>query len=286
MFDTLISTDQLAQRLAAPALVVIDCRFDLARPEWGMHEYAQARIPSARYAHLDRDLSGPLSDTSGRHPLPTPQALAKRLSQWGIGPDSQVVIYDQGPGAYAARLWWLLHWLGHRYAAVLDGGLTAWRDAGLALQSTAPPVPVTRTFNARANGRLIAETGQIERAVAAGLLQRGQPLLIDARAAARFAGEHEPIDPVAGHIPGARNHPFSDNLANGRFLEATTLRSRFEHTLQGRDASEVVCMCGSGVTACHNLLALQISGQHDARLYAGSWSEWIRDPARPVALGA
>ncbi len=285
MFDTLISAQELAQRLGDPALVVLDCRFDLARPDWGAEAYAAGRIPHARYAHLDRDLSAPVSRTSGRHPLPEPLALGARFGAWGIGPDSQVVAYDQGPGAFAARLWWLLRWLGHTGVAVLDGGLAAWQAAGFALETTAAAAPSARHFAGRPDARLLADTPEIERALRAGALERGEYPLIDARGADRFAGQNETLDPIAGHIPGALNHPFTDNLAGGRFLDAAALRARYLRTLGRRPAERVVCMCGSGVTACHNLLALEIAGLGGARLYAGSWSEWIRDPARPVSRG-
>ena len=285
MFDTLISAQELAQRLGDPALVVLDCRFDLARPDWGAEAYAAGRIPHARYAHLDRDLSAPVSRTSGRHPLPEPLALGARFGAWGIGPDSQVVAYDQGPGAFAARLWWLLRWLGHTGVAVLDGGLAAWQAAGFALETTAAAAPSARHFAGRPDAHLLADTPEIERALRAGALERGEYPLIDARGADRFAGQNETLDPIAGHIPGALNHPFTDNLAGGRFLDAAALRARYLRTLGRRPAERVVCMCGSGVTACHNLLALEIAGLGGARLYAGSWSEWIRDPARPVSRG-
>jgi thiosulfate/3-mercaptopyruvate sulfurtransferase len=285
IFDTLIGVRELAQRLEEPALAVIDCRFDLARTEWGAEAYAAARIPHARYAHLDRDLAAPVSRSSGRHPLPAPAALAERFGRWGIDADTQVVAYDQGAGAYAARLWWLLRWLGHSRAAVLDGGLTAWQAEGLPLEHGAPAPPAARRFSGRADPRLLASTEQIEQALSAGQLERGELVLIDARAADRFAGQNETLDPVAGHIPGALNHPFAENLGGGRFLEAAALRARYLTTLGGRSARRAVCMCGSGVTACHDLLALEIAGLTGARLYAGSWSEWIRDPKRPVARG-
>lgn len=282
MLDNLISTHELARRLGEPTLVVIDCRFDLARPEWGEATYAAARIPQARYAHLDRDLSGPLSSASGRHPLPEPAALAQCFGGWGIDADTQVVAYDQGPGAFAARLWWLLRWLGHRRVAVLDGGWAAWQAEGLPLESGAPAAASARHFTGRPDPRLLADAPELERAVASGALERGERLLIDARGADRFAGRNETLDPVAGHIPGAVNQPFTENLQQGHFLAANALRTRYLQILGGRTASEAVCMCGSGVTACHTLLALEIAGLGGARLYAGSWSEWIRDPARPV----
>ncbi len=282
MFDTLISTRELAHQLESPTLAVIDCRFDLAQPEWGAAAYAAGRIARARYAHLDRDLSGTVSSSSGRHPLPPPALLAERLGRWGIGADTQVVAYDQGPGAFAARLWWLLRWLGHRRVAVLDGGFAAWQAEGLPLEHGASATVSARRFSAQPDASLLADSTELEQAVRAGTLARGAPLLIDARGADRFAGRNETLDPVAGHIPGARNQPFTDNLTDGRFREATALRARYLELLGGRPPQSVVCMCGSGVTACHNLLALEIAGLPGARLYAGSWSEWIRDPARPV----
>ena len=283
MSDTLISTRELAQRLEEPALAVIDCRFDLARPEWGAEAYAAGRIAHARYAHLDRDLSAAVSSSSGRHPLPSPARLGERFGLWGIDANTQVVAYDQGPGAFAARLWWLLRWLGHRRVAVLDGALAAWLADGLPLEQGASAPVSERRFSGRPTAGLLAETAELEQAVRTGALARGEPLLIDARGADRFAGRNETIDPVAGHIPGARNQPFTDNLTAGRFRDAAALRARYLELLDGRPPQSAVCMCGSGVTACHNLLALEIAGLGGARLYAGSWSEWIRDPARPVA---
>ena len=282
MLDTLISAHELARRLGQTTLVVIDCRFDLARPDWGEAAYAAARIPQARYAHLDRDLSGPLSSASGRHPLPPPAALAECFGRWGIEAHTQVIAYDQGPGAFAARLWWLLRWMGHRHVAVLDGGWAVWQAEGLPLESGAPAAASARRFTGRPDPRLLADAPELEQAVASGELERGERLLIDARGADRFAGRNETLDPVAGHIPGAVNEPFTENLQEGRLRAPSALRARYLQILRGRTASEAVCMCGSGVTACHTLLALEIAGLGGARLYAGSWSEWIGDPRRPV----
>ncbi len=287
MFETLITPRQLEARLAEPGLVIIDCRFDLARPRWGEEQYTRARIAHARYAHLDRDLSGAVSAATGRHPLPPCERLAGQFGQWGIDARSQVVAYDQGPGAYASRLWWLLRWLGHPHVAVLDGGLALWQAQGLPMEQGPPGAPAARRtrFEPRINEHMVAHTAQIERALSEGALLRRESVLVDARSADRFAGRNETLDPVAGHVPGACNHPFTDNLTAGRFLPAATLRGRFERLLLGRPAEAVICMCGSGVTACHNLLALEVAGLSGARLYAGSWSEWIRDPRRPVARG-
>jgi thiosulfate/3-mercaptopyruvate sulfurtransferase len=294
--STLITPRQLAARLEDRDLAVIDCRFELARPQWGREAYAAARIPHALYAHLDHDLSGKPDASTGRHPLPPVAAIAARLGQWGIDAQVQVVAYDQGSGAHAARLWWLLRWLGHTRVAVLDGGLAAWQQERLPLDTTplatsqagAPSPPLrgrpARRFEPRPDSEMIVSTLELEGLIAQGRLASGDVVLVDARSADRFAGRNETIDPVAGHVPGARNHPFADNLdAAGRFLDRGTLRERFAKTLEGAPPDAAICMCGSGVTACHNLLAMEVAGLQGARLYAGSWSEWIRDPKRPIA---
>ena len=296
MYTTLIEPEELAAPLARDAdadsdWAVLDCRFDLLRSEWGAAAYAAGHVPGASYAHLDHDLSGPVSAASGRHPLPLPQLLAETLGRWGIDERVQVVAYDQGNGAYAARLWWLLRWMGHHRVAVLNGGFAAWQQAGLPTD-TAPPRRSPRTFTPRSLEGQVVSTAELERALKTGELAAGKSVLVDARAADRFAGQNETIDPVAGHIPGARNHPFASNLdSQGRFLPPAELRARWQATSGEAAAGKtgvahVIAMCGSGVTACHNLLALEIAGLPGARLYAGSWSEWIRDPARPVARGA
>jgi thiosulfate/3-mercaptopyruvate sulfurtransferase len=277
-YDTLIQPAELAALGGDPDLVVIDCRHDLARPDWGAQAYAEAHVPGALFAHLDRDLSGPVTPQSGRHPLPTFESLARTASAWGIDARVQVVAYDQGPGAYAARLWWLLRWAGHERVAVLDGGLAAWRAAGLPLTSEVRP-RAPRSFVPRPSLERALTTAEVEAE-----LSRGAIRLVDARGADRFAGQNETIDPVAGHVPGAVNHPFATNLdAQSRFLPAGELAHRWRATASGAAGESLVAMCGSGVTACHNLLAMRIAGVHGARLYAGSWSEWIRDPARAVA---
>lgn len=285
MSTTLIEPQALAPHLDDPEWAIIDCRFDLARPAWGAQSFSAAHLPNAAYADLERDLSGPRTPASGRHPLPAPQALAATLGRLGIDAAVQVIAYDQGPGMYAARLWWLLRWLGHEQVAVLNGGLSAWERAGLPLSGSLRARPA-RQFVARPARGASLTTAQVDAGLRAGELQRGATVLVDARAADRFAGENETLDPVAGHVPGARNHPFAGNLGpDGRFLEPHELRRRWEATLRGQSAARVVAMCGSGVTACHNLLALEVAGLPGARLYGGSWSEWIRDPARPVARG-
>ncbi|MCS6947431.1 MAG: sulfurtransferase [Steroidobacteraceae bacterium] len=280
MYTTLIDCESLLAHLGRRDWLVIDCRFDLARPHWGGAAYWQGHIPGALYAHLDRDLSAPVTPTSGRHPLPAPQLLARRFGAWGIGRRTQVVAYDQGNGMVAARLWWLLRWLGHSAVAVLDGGFEAWRaEAGAILSRDVVPV-VDAEFLPDLQPDWVVTTAMLEREVAEGL-PPGR--LFDARAPDRFAGRNETIDPVAGHVPGAVNAPFTENLAaDGRWLDRATLRERWLERLQGRAPGATIMMCGSGVSACHNLLALEHAALGGARLYAGSWSEWIRDPKRPI----
>jgi thiosulfate/3-mercaptopyruvate sulfurtransferase len=284
-FTTLIGAAALRDLLGKPEVAVIDCRFDLMNPEGGRHAYLEGHIPGARYADLNRDLSAPMTAASGRHPLPSPEKFAATLAYLGIGGDTQVIAYDDSAGAFAARAWWMLRWLGHPAAAVLDGGIKAWVSAGGALQSgEEKPLPAAQVspFSAQADATAVIGTAEIERR-----LSDPAFLLIDARAGERFAGTVEPIDAVAGHIEGAVNHPFSANLgADGRFLPAPLLRQAWQRRLAGRSPTQVAAMCGSGVTACHNLLSLEIAGLRGAKLYAGSWSEWIRDPRRPIARGA
>ena len=289
MYTKLIEPSELAallQRAVQPSpLAVVDCRFELARPDWGAGAYAAGHIPNAVYAHLDRDLSGPVSPQSGRHPLPSPEAFSATMSRLGVDAGTQVVAYDQGNGAHAARLWWLLRWAGHTQVAVLDGGYAAWQQAGLPV-STESTVRAARFFEAHPNRASVVTTADLEKLVSGADLASGRVALVDARGPDRFAGQNETLDPVAGHVPGARNHPFVRNVdAQGRFLAAEELHRQWLATLAGTAPSNAVAMCGSGVTACHNLLALEIAGLPGARLYCGSWSEWIRDPARPVATG-
>jgi thiosulfate/3-mercaptopyruvate sulfurtransferase len=284
-YTTLIDAVTLSSRLAHHAgdgnLAIFDCRFDLANTRWGAAEFAAAHLPGAQYLDLDRDLAGPVTPESGRHPLPDPQAFARRLGELGVHASTQIVAYDQGNGAYAARLWWLARWIGLTSVAVLDGGIAAWRAAGLPLES-AVLVPRPRSLEARVNANAWVSTDEVD-----SLRERQGTLIVDARGAERFAGRNETLDPVAGHVPGARNLPFLGNLGpDGKFLPADALRRRWSVVLGSMPAESVVSMCGSGVTACHNLLALEHAGFPGARLYAGSWSEWIRDPRRPVATGA
>lgn len=276
-FTTVVDTATLAAHLADPDWVVFDCRFDLSKPDAGQRAYAEAHIPGARYAHLDNDLSSPITATSGRHPLPDAQLIAEKLGRWGVGRQTQVVAYDGGAGAVAARLWWLLRWLGHEAVAVLDGGLAKWQKEQRPLTNDAPTITPT-VFQATIDQSLWVSTSTVEQ-----LRTQDSHLVLDARAAPRFKGAVEPIDKVAGHIPGAVNRPFDNNVdTQGCFLASDVLRSQFQELLQGREPAQVINMCGSGVTACHNILAMERAGLSGAKLYPGSWSEWIRDSRRPV----
>ncbi|AIZ35119.1 sulfurtransferase [Pseudomonas parafulva] len=278
----LITPPQLAERLGSPGLVILDCRFALEDPDYGQRSYAEGHIEGAHFADLERDLSGPvIKGRSGRHPLPDPQRLVERLRAWGVDNDSQVVLYDDGPGAYAARAWWLLAWLGKRDAVfLLDGGLKAWHAAHLPL-SLDPPAQREGSFAGEPDLALLIDAEQLAKRLDAPDLT-----LIDARALPRFRGEVEPIDPVAGHIPGAQCATFTDNLgADGRFLPPEQLRQRFDQKLADRAPQQLVAYCGSGVTACHNLFALALAGYPLGRLYAGSWSEWINDADHAIEVG-
>lgn len=278
----LISPLALDLRKEQPGLVIVDCRFALEDPDYGQCSYAEGHIAGAHFADLERDLSGPVvKGVTGRHPLPEPAALLARLQAWGIDADSDVVLYDDGAGAFAARAWWLLAWLGKREGVfILDGGLKAWHAAGLPLSLDAPP-STPGSFVGEPDYSLLLSAEQLQQRL-------GQPTLtlLDARALPRFRGEVEPIDPVAGHIPGAQCTAFSDNLgSDGRFLPAEQLKQRFAAQLGNRSPTDLVAYCGSGVTACHNLFALSLAGYPLGKLYAGSWSEWITDPQRAIAKG-
>jgi thiosulfate/3-mercaptopyruvate sulfurtransferase len=284
MLPPVIDARAAAAAIAAGARAV-DCRFDVVAPgadtSRGERDWAASHLPGAVYAHLDRDLADLSVTGRGRHPLPSEDSFAASLARWGIAPDTPVVAYDDGSGAMAARLWWLLRLAGHADVAVLDGGIAAWRALGLPEESGAPAIEPT-LHPVRFDASAIATSDEV-----LALAGDASRVVLDARAAPRFRGEVEPIDPVSGHVPGALNRPFQDNLgADGRFKPAAALRAEFEALLGGRPAHGVVSMCGSGVTACHNLLAMARAGLDGARLYAGSWSEWISDPARPVARGA
>lgn len=280
---TLISAEELATTL--DDCVVVDCRHDLFDLEAGRRGYAAGHIPGARFLHQDTDLASEKNGRNGRHPLPSPDRLLATLAGLGLTDDRQLVACDEGNGQFAVRLWWLARWLGHEKVAVLDGGVAAWSRAGFPLvQGDAPggsarPAP---------SGGLTRRRSLAPAVTAEALLPSvaDRPLIVDARAGERYRGEKEPLDPVAGHIPGAINRPLASNLrGDGRFKPAEVLRAEFEMLLAGRDPSGVVHQCGSGVTACHNLLAMEHAGLAGSALYPGSWSEWVADPSRPVAVG-
>lgn len=280
--EPLISAEELTVLMGSPVkLRIVDCRFNLAAPDQAEREYQTAHIPGAVYAHLERDLSGPVvPGVTGRHPLPDIQVLSEKLGGFGISEDHLVVAYDEGSSAFAARLWWLLDYLGHERVQVLDGGLAAYLAAGGAVNADLP-APLPTTFRPRLRPGKVAELCEIaERSSGA------DPLLFDARARERFRGENETIDRVAGHIPGARSLPFMENLEQGRFLSPERLRARFLAAAgSARRLEESIVYCGSGVTACHLVLAARVAGLPEPRLYAGSYSEWIADGSRSVSVG-
>ncbi len=278
------ATELLPQTRSGSGVVVLDCSFDLADTSAGKQAFDQAHLPGSRYAHLDQDLSGNKTGNNGRHPLPTRQALADTMARWGVTPVTHVVVYDNQGLPYAARAWWLLRWMGHANVAVLDGGLTAWLAAGGTVANTvtmgtatAPPYPTLPPAMATVDAAAVLQS-----------LQSASPQLqlLDARAAERYRGDAEALDPVAGHIPGAKQRFFKDNLqADGCFKPAAELRAEFL-ALALPAGQTLVHQCGSGVTACHNLLAMAHAGLGEGALYPGSWSEWCSDPARPVARGS
>ena len=300
MYTTLVSVEQLRELQAAKArLMVFDCSFDLMKPEAGAQQYAAAHIPGAVYANLDSDLSakhgvpGAQGDvvvaqeagapaSGGRHPLPSREKFAAWLSSVGFSNDMQAVVYDRNGANYCGRLWWMLKWMGHDAVAVLDGGLQAWQAAGGEVTNREEPTHFQSNFVPGESLAKLVTTDAVVRRL-------GQPdqNLIDARAAARYRGEVEPLDPIAGHIPGALNRPFAENLGpDGKFKPASQLRAEFEALLAGRDPATVVHQCGSGVSAVPNLLAMQIAGLGTTALYAGSWSEWSNTPGLPTRQGA
>ena len=274
---TLVSAADLFANRDNPDWRIFDCRHQLADVSYGENAYAAGHVPGAFFLHLDRDLSSSPTGRNGRHPLPDPVTLAKKLAAAGVSHRTQVVVYDDAGGMIASRLWWLLRWLGHERVALLDGGIQAWVKAGHPLTGELP-VASPAVFEVQLRDEVVDA-----QAVLASI-GRADLCLVDARSADRFRGENETLDPVGGHIPGARNRFFRDNLdANGYFRSAAELRCEFLGLLEDVDPKRAVMQCGSGVTACHNLLAMEIAGLHGAKLYAGSWSEWCSDPARPAA---
>ncbi|MGE5467198.1 MAG: sulfurtransferase [Ignavibacteria bacterium] len=280
MTGCLVTAAELAAHAGDPNWRIFDCRHDLRDTAYGEKAYAKEHIPGALFLHLDRDLSGTPDGRNGRHPLPDPEVFARRMAERGVGPDTQVVAYDNEGNAFAARLWWMLRWIGHEKVAVLDGGLAGWRRAKQPLTAEVPAIAA-----AQLPVRLSAETVDADFVLAR--LGKPEMLLLDARTEERFAGQNETLDPVGGHIPGAVNRFFMDNLddAGVYFKSPQELREEFDALLAGRRPEAVVQQCGSGVTACHNILAMEAAGLAGSRLYPGSWSEWCADPSRPVATG-
>ncbi len=281
MSGPLITASALEARLGDPNTRIVDCRFDLSDPEAGRRQWLNGHIPAAVFADLDRDLAGRVTAESGRHPLPPAGWLAKRLGELGIGNDTRVVVYDAGAGALAARAWWLLRWLGHEDVSLLERGLAGWTADDRDIERGEVEVS-TRSFTPRLRDGVTVTTEEVEKRFG----REGDSVLVDARERGRFLGEYEPIDRVAGHIPGAMNLPYGDLIeADGRFLSLESIRQRFADVLGEGDTREWAVMCGSGVTACHLALAAAVVGRREPALYVGSWSEWIRDPNRPVATG-
>ena len=277
VFTTLIDSDELARNLDNPRFVIFDCRHELTNPEFGDKAYAHSHLPNAHFASVDRDLSSPPTGSNGRHPMPSVSQFSAWLGSKGVSNDVQVIGYDNAAGVYASRLWWMLRWLGHDAVAVLDGGWDAWVAAG---GSTTQDIPtaVPATFSPQ------VRDVNVDAAYILANLESGKTQVIDARSNDRFHGQNETIDPVGGHIPGAINRFFKNNLGeNGRFLPASELRKEFEALIGSTPVEQVIHQCGSGVSACHNLLAMELAGMGGSRLYPGSWSEWVADPARPVA---
>jgi thiosulfate/3-mercaptopyruvate sulfurtransferase len=281
-FRALISVAGLIQYIDDPTWIVVDCRFSLDDPESGYRDYLTAHIPKAVYAHLEDHLSGEvIPGETGRHPLPEIEDISTRFTSWGIGDSSQVIAYDDQGGMMAARLWWLLKYLGHENVAVLDGGISAWIEAGQEVSSSIP-TPIPNIFTPRPQADMLTTAEEI-------LTHFGDPryALVDSRAPERYRGEVEPIDPISGRIPGARNYFYATNLnSRGHFIEKDVLKGRFKAIFGKIPAERITFYCGSGVSAAHNVLAMEHAGLGMAKIYAGSWSHWITDPERPIAKGA
>lgn len=277
-YSTLVTCATLAEHVDDAGWVICDCRHQLVDATYGERAYAEGHLPGAHFLHVDRDLSAPMNGHNGRHPLPDPEVLAARLTRLGISRQVQVVVYDDADGMFAGRLWWLLRWIGHERVAVLDGGIRRWLKEERPLSRQLPSLPAQPSSLPVALRPWVVSADEV-----LGNLRAPRFCVVDARAPDRFRGENETIDPVGGHIPGARNRFFRDNLdGDGLFLAAEQLRREYLTLLDGYAPGDVVMQCGSGVTACHNLLAMEVAGLPGARLYAGSWSEWCSDPARPV----
>ena len=280
-YTTIVSTEVLAQHLNDPDWIILDCQHDLMKPAFGREAYAKEHLPGARFVSLDDDLAGPKTGSNGRHPLPSVEALTALFSRLGITSGKQVVVYDSAQNMYAGRLWWSLKWLGHEKVAVLDGGLGKWKADGRPLTAEVPSAQPA-TFVAKLNPAIRADASEV-----ATRLNDGKSTIIDARAPERYDGSAETIDPVGGHIPGAVNRVWKSNInTDGTFKPAEVLRAEFEALLAGKAPTEVIQQCGSGVSALHNFVAMEIAGLSGSKLYPGSWSEWCADPARPVAKGS
>jgi thiosulfate/3-mercaptopyruvate sulfurtransferase len=279
--NTIVDTEELAAHLGDPRWIVLDCRFTLTDPEAGRRAWREAHIPGAHYLHLDEDLSAPVVEgVTGRHPLPDPRAFAEKLCALGVGVNRQVVVYDDSFGSMAVRAWWMLRWLGHPAVAMLDGGYPKWAAREKRPVDNLVPVPHRSVCACLPERGQFVSAEELQSALAQGAK------LIDARPERRFSGDFEPLDPVAGHVPGAINWVFEENLdIDGTYLPPEALRENYQALLAGTPASQVIHMCGSGVTACHNILAMEIAGLPGSRLYPGSWSEWITEPSRPIATG-
>ncbi len=279
-YQTIISVEDLNKNISNQDWFVFDCRFLLKDPEGGLKKFNQGHIPGAQFADMDKDLASPMTATTGRHPLPDPNELIKKLQSWGISNSSQIICYDDMSGAFAARMWWLLKWLGHNDVAVLDGGIDKWTANGLTVETDVQQ-RTAGSFSGQANNDMWVVVGFIQKE-----LEQNKINLLDARSSERFTAKDSKTDPVAGHVPGAMSFPFAENLSKqGVFLSADELKNRFAPMVVNAKDKEAISMCGSGVTACHNLLAMSIAGLPITRLYVGSWSEWIKDKSRPVAIG-
>jgi len=279
-YQTIISVEDLNKNLNTQDWLIFDCRFILKDPEGGLKKFNQGHIPGAQFADMDKDLASPMTSTSGRHPLPNPDEFINKLQSWGVNNTSQIICYDDMSGAFAARMWWLLKWLGHNDVAVLDGGIDKWTANNLTLE-TDTQQKAAGSFSGQANNDMWVDVEFVQKELA-----ENNITLLDARSAERFTAKDTKTDPVAGHVPGAMSYPFAENLSKqGVFLPLEELQKRFAPMLSSSEKKEVINMCGSGVTACHNLLAMSIAELPMTRLFVGSWSEWIKDKSRPVATG-
>ena len=279
-YHTIISTEDLYQNLGQDDWFIFDCRYLLKDPDGGLNKFRQGHIPGAQLADMDRDLSSPMTQTSGRHPLPDADSFIEKLCAWGVGNDSQIVCYDDLSGAFAARMWWMLNWVGHGKVAVLDGGIKKWTAEERPLETESKDKP-RGSFTGKADPGMWVDIDFVQQR-----LEQGDISLLDARSSERFTAKDQKTDPVPGHVPGAVSYPFAGNLSQEKvFLPANELTQRFESMFSERQPGQIINMCGSGVTACHNILATRIAGLPWTRLYVGSWSEWLKDRARPVATG-